>query len=317
MNAPATMIPAECGWRSGLGEQLAHLGEAFGILEVRHAEALDEARQTGFAWTRQPGVVSLAMTRDYFAQAAANPCTRAIIAPASAVAREVPTDKALIVSERAEELYLHLHATQSFDATEAAPELDGTACVDATAILRGNVRIEAGARIGPRAVVSGPVVVRRDACVDAGAIIGCEGLYAKTVRGERRHMPHFGGVEIGERAYIHAGAVIVRSAIRGETTRIGNGAHIGVMANVGHDAEVGEAATLSSHCVIAGRARIGAHAWIGASATISNAIQVGDHARVRLGAVVVRDVPARGDVSGNFAVEHARTLRNYFKGTDR
>lgn len=317
MSAPTKMISNRCGWQTALRDLLKQLGEEFGILEVRNADALEETRQTGFAWTRQEGVVCLAMNRDYFAQAAGNPCARAIIAPASAIGSGPLLDKAVIVSDRAEELYLHLHAMQMPGADAATPEIDGSAVVDAAAVLRGNVRIEAGARIGPLAVITGPTVVRAGACIDAGAIVGCDGLYAKTIRGERLHIPHFGGVEIGEQAYIHAGAVIARSAIRGEATRIGKGAHIGVKANVGHDAEIGEAATLSSHCVIAGRARIGAHAWIGASATVSNAVRVGEHARVRLGAVVIRDVPERGDVSGNFAVEHARTLRDYLKGTGR
>jgi UDP-3-O-[3-hydroxymyristoyl] glucosamine N-acyltransferase len=317
MSEAAKGIPRPGAWPTGLRDLLAQPGEPFGAIEVRNAAALDEARQTGFAWTLQPGVVCLAMNRDYFAQAAGNPSARVIIAPAAAISGETPQDKALLIGDSAEELYLHLHASQMPDPDDPAPEVDGSAVVDPSAVLRGRVKIEAGARIGPRVVISGPAIVRRDACIDAGAIIGCEGLYAKTVRGERMHMPHFGGVEVGERAFIHAGAVIVRSAIRGEATRIGKDAHVGVMANVGHDAEVGEAATLSSHCVIAGRARIGAHAWVGASATISNAIRVGDHARVRIGAIVIRDVPERGDVSGNFAVEHARTLRSYLKGPDR
>ncbi|HET9819685.1 MAG TPA: hypothetical protein VFP92_11030, partial [Rhodanobacteraceae bacterium] len=262
-------------------------------------------------------VACLAMNRVYFAEAAANPCVRAIIAPANAIGREPLSDKALIISDLAEELYLHLHATQLSDIASDAPEIHASALVDTTAVLRGHVKIEAGVQIGPRVVISGPAVVRRNACIDAGAIIGCDGLYAKVVQGERTHIPHFGGVEIGEQVYVHAGAIIARSAIRHEATQIAKGAHIGIGANIGHDAIVGEAATLSSHCVIAGRAHIGAHAWVGASATISNAIRVGEHARIRLGAVVIRDVPPQGDVSGNFAVEHTRTLRNYLKGTEQ
>ena len=317
MNTCAKVVSRYCGWETGLGDLLAQLSGEFAIVEMRNADALAEVRQTGFAWTRQEGVVCLAMNRDYFAQAAGNPCARAIIAPAAAASDAMPRDKAVVICDHAEELYLHLHAAQLPDVREDATDIDSSAVVDATAVLRGQVRIEAGARIGPHVVISGPAVVRRDACIDAGAIIGCDGLYAKILRGERVHIPHFGGIDIGEQAYIHAGAVVARSAIRGEATRIAKGAHVGIMANVGHDAEIGEAATLSSHCVIAGRAQIGDHAWIGASATISNGIRVGEHARVRLGAVVIRNVPARGDVSGNFAVEHARTLRNHLSGADR
>jgi UDP-3-O-[3-hydroxymyristoyl] glucosamine N-acyltransferase len=313
---PGTISPRD-SWRAGLHHVLAVSRGEFAILELRNAGALGEVRQTGFTWTRQEGVICLAMNRVYFGEAVENPFVRAIIAPATAIGRDLASDKAVIVSDRAEELYLHLHSTQLPAVGNGAQEVHDSASVDATAVLRGHVQIEAGAVIGPRVVIDGPAVVRRNARIDAGAIVGCDGLYAKTILGERVHIPHFGGVEIGEQAYIHAGAIVARSAIKGEATRIAKGAHVGIMSNVGHDVEIGEGATLSSNCVIAGRSRIGAHVWIGASATISNAVRVGDHARVRLGAVVIRGVPARGDVAGNFAVEHTRALRGYLKGTDR
>ena len=61
--------------------------------------------------------------------------------------------------------------------------------------------------------------------IEAGAILGCEGLYAKKIAGERIHIPHFGGVDVGDDAFIHAGAIVVRSAVRGEATRVGRRAH--------------------------------------------------------------------------------------------
>jgi UDP-3-O-[3-hydroxymyristoyl] glucosamine N-acyltransferase len=76
---------------------------------------------------------------------------------------------------------------------------------------------------------------------------------------------------------------------------------------------VGEGATISSNVVVAGRARIGAQAWIGASATISNMVSIGERAEVRVGAVVLQDVPAGGDVSGNFARPHAANLRRFLE----
>lgn len=317
MNAAPTPAPRAHGWAKSLRAILDDVAGEFDIVELRNAVALDDGRQTGFAHTRQEGVVCLAMNRDYFAEAQNNPCTRAVIAPPEVAGERELSGKALIVSRRAEELYLHLHMEQLSDSTADFLDIHDSALIDASAVLRGHVRIESGACIGPRAVIDGPAVVRAHARVDAGAIVGCDGLYAKTLRGRRLHMPHFGGVEIGTQAHIHAGAVIVRSAIRGEATRVGDAAHIGIMANVGHDAQIGESATLSSHCVIAGRAWIGKQAWIGASATVSNAIRIGERARVRLGAVVVRDVPAGASVSGNFAIDHARTLRNYLRDTKR
>jgi UDP-3-O-[3-hydroxymyristoyl] glucosamine N-acyltransferase len=284
-------------------------------IQLRGHAALAGARQTGFVWTRQPGVVCLAMTRAYLEQALANPDARAIIAPPAVAAHCAATDKALLACERADELFHHLHLSQlaDSDAGEDRFDIDPEARVDASAVLRGRVRIEAGARVGPGVVISGPVLVGRDASIEARAVIGCEGLYMKTVLGVRRNMPHFGGVILGASSRVLAGAVVVRSAIHGESTSLGSGACVGVLSNIGHDVTVGEGATISSNVVVAGRARIGAQAWIGASATISNMVSIGERAEVRVGAVVLQDVPAGGDVSGNFARPHAANLRRFLE----
>lgn len=302
-------------WRTGLPRIIDDVRAEFEVLDIREPAGLEQARQTGFVWTRQPGVVCLASDRRYARMAADNPDARVVITANTRNADAVP-GKTVIVCRQAEALYLHLHASQEGDAAEDCFEVDDSAVVDASAVLRGRVRIGPGVRIGPRAVICGPATLHAGACIEPGAIIGCEGLYAKPLRGIRQHIPHFGGVEIGEHAFIHASAVIVRSAIKGEATRVGPRAHIGVMTNIGHDAVIDEDATISSHCVIAGRARVGARAWIGASATISNMVSIGEDANVLIGAVVIRDVPAHTSVSGNFADDHARVMRRYLKETN-
>lgn len=312
----ATSHPPESGWAHAPREVLRTVAAEFDIRKLHHDEALDDVRQTGFAHTRREGVICLAMNREYFMRACNNPDIRAIITlPVVAGAVQLPVDKAVIVCPRAEELYLYLHAKQTPTPEDDVLDIHPSATLDASAVLRGQVRIGPNVRIGPRVVVSGPATIQAGARLDAGVIVGCEGLYAKIVQDQRLHIPHFGGVEIGVGAFVHAGAIIVRSALRGEATRIGNAAHIGVMTNIGHDVEIGDMVAISSNCVIAGRARIGARAWIGASATVSNAISVGAGAKVRLGAVVIRDVPDNASVSGNFAVDHAHALRRYLKET--
>ncbi|TAN11888.1 MAG: hypothetical protein EPN34_06095 [Burkholderiaceae bacterium] len=289
---------------------LERMGERFGLLRVDHPQALPELRQTGFVWTQQQGVVCLAINLKYMQLALENRSVRAIIVPPEVAVQAPVTPKALIVCDKAEELYLYLHTLQQQTLVSAeTPLIDPSATIDPSAILLGRIRIETDVCVGPHVSIIGPIRIGHGTRIEAGAIIGCDGLYAKSILGRRQHIPHFGGVEIGPSSHIHAGAIIVRSAIRGEATKIGGSTHIGIMANIGHDVTIGEAATLSSHCVIAGRARIGARAWIGASATISNALTIGNDARVRLGAVVVRDVPNGEDVSGNFATNHISNLR--------
>jgi UDP-3-O-[3-hydroxymyristoyl] glucosamine N-acyltransferase len=305
---------AMTAWEGGLAHALAAARDAFGIGAPASGtrQALDQARQTGFVWTRQPGVVCLAADKRYLAMALDNPSVVAVIVPA-ALAGVDPKGRAMIVAERPDELYHHLHAAQRFPESVTGPEVDSSASLDPSAVLRGDVRIGAGSSIGPRVVLDGPLRIGANVRIEAGAILGCDGLYAKDVAGKRLHMPHFGGVDVGDGAFIHAAAVIVRSAIRGEATRIGRDARVGVMTNVGHDVEIGDGATISSNVVVAGRARIGARAWIGASATISNMVRVGDEAEVRIGAVVIQDVPNGGDVSGNFARSHAGNMKRYLK----
>jgi UDP-3-O-[3-hydroxymyristoyl] glucosamine N-acyltransferase len=299
-------------WPLGLSEVLSRDGELFGVWQVRVPELLARARQTGFVWSQPPGLVALSTTRKYLAVATANPSVVAIIVPTGLA--EAPADgKALIVAEQPDELYHHLHLQQAFAIGPDLLEIDPDARVDPSALLRGHVRIGAGTRVGPGAVVSGPAFIGRDVDIDARSVIGCDGLYTKTILGVRRHMPHFGGVAIGDAARVLAGAVIVRSAVHGESTRIGARACVGVLSNIGHDTTIGEDVSISSNVVVAGRASIGAHAWIGASATVSNMVDIGERAQVRLGAVVLQDVAAGGDVSGNFARSHAANMRRFLE----
>ncbi|WP_424682108.1 DapH/DapD/GlmU-related protein [Frateuria sp. YIM B11624] len=307
------------GWPESLEAMLERVAAEFRIARITRPELLRSARQTGFVWTRQPGVVCLAANRHYLSLARANPDVAVVVTSEEVARRDFEAaTPCLIVCDRPDELYLWMHLHQQTPTGTASPQIDPTATVDASAVLHGDVRIEADAWIGPRVVISGPAVLGRGVHVEAGAIIGCDGLYAKDVAGRRRHIPHYGGVAIGADAFIHAGAVIVRSAIAGEATSIGPETHVGVMANVGHDVQVGARTTISSNVVIAGRARVGADVWIGASATLSNAVSVGDRAKIRIGSVVVRDVAAGADVSsGNFAIDHAQAMRAYTREATR
>lgn len=301
-------------WPTGLAEVLGTCAGTFGVGPIMGRERLAEVRQTGFVWTRRPGVLCLATTKHYVDIALGNDAVTGIILPSSLKA--VPgISRAIIVADKPDELYHYLHACQSFPGGASDEiEVDPSARIDPSAMLRGRVSIGPDSVVGPRVVIDGPAFIGARVHIEAGVIVGCDGLYAKEVAGRRCHVPHFGGVWIGDDAFLHAGAVIVRSAIHGECTSVGRGTHIGVLSNIGHDVTVGEDATISSNVVIAGRAVVGAAAWIGASATISNRVRIGDGSEVRLGAAVVQDVPDGGDVSGNFAMPHAKNMKRYLKG---
>lgn len=274
---------------------------------------LSPAMNTGFVWTRRENTLVLAANKKYFAAAIANPCITAIVSPPEAITA-AGHDKTILVTNRADECFYFLHSRLiNADSTGAMQKstVHESAIIEPGVHVGDGVSIGKGVRVGANCVLYGPLTIGENVIIEPGVVIGCEGLFAKRIDHELQQIPHFGGVEIGEGAYIHANAVIVRSAMKGELTSIGARTHIGVMSNIGHDAQIAAEAVISSNTVIAGRAQIGERSWIGASATVSNAVKIGADARVNIGAVCIRDVAPGEEVSGNFALSHTRRLKQY------
>jgi UDP-3-O-[3-hydroxymyristoyl] glucosamine N-acyltransferase len=170
-----------------------------------------------------------------------------------------------------------------------------------------------GVVISEHVVVKGDVIIGDGCFIDVGAIIGAEGLlYYKDADANRR-ISHRGGVVIGTNATILANAVVAQGIHPGRPTVVGEHAIVGIATNVGHEAVLGKNVVISGNCVIARGAQIGDGAWIGASATVREYVQVGERANVKAGSVVVEDVPAGSEVSGNFAIPHNRRILQYLR----
>lgn len=170
--------------------------------------------------------------------------------------------------------------------------------IGADCLIEENVSIAANTTIGNE------VVIR------AGTRIGGEGFEFKRIGGSLVRVPHAGGVLIGDRVEILHNSAVARGVFR-DLTRIGHETKIDNLVHVAHNAVIGAGCRLAAAAVICGSATIGNEVWIGPNATVSHGVVVGDGAYVCLGAVVVTDVPAGRKVSGNFAVEHGKNLRQW------
>lgn len=77
---------------------------------------------------------------------------------------------------------------------------------------------------------------------------------------------------------------------------------------IGHDSVIEDFALIAPCAVVSGLVRIGRSCYIGAGAMIRQKHQIGECALVGLGAVVVKDVPARSTVVGNPAKPLVRAV---------
>jgi UDP-3-O-[3-hydroxymyristoyl] glucosamine N-acyltransferase LpxD len=172
--------------------------------------------------------------------------------------------------------------------------------------LGDDVTIEAQASIGDYCIIGAA------SNIGPGARIGADGLQSVNIAERKLFIGHAGGVRLGERVVVLANAVISR-AVHPVFTTVGDDTHLSLLSSIGHQSEVGKRCSIAGNCLIGGSAKLGDDVVIGPSVTVKDGIRIGDNARIRLGSVVIEDVPDNGDVSGNFAINHVTNLRSYVR----
>lgn len=191
-----------------------------------------------------------------------------------------------------------------------ATEIDKSAHVHPTAwISPHDVRIGPGVIVMPHAVICERSAIGEGTRIHANAVVGGDAYEIVIIEGQQELRPQTGGVRIGSRCEILAGSVITRSAFCGSTV-IGDHSVLDCNVTVSHDCRIGANVRIGGSSWLGGRVTVGDTASIGPNSTIGNGLSIGDRARLSLGSVVTRDVPADGHVSGNFAIEHAKMVEH-------
>lgn len=205
----------------------------------------------------------------------------------------------------------YLATETSFYGTSQPSQVSPSAEVHPMAYVADwDVRIEAGATVGPNAVLLEGTILEAGARVGPGAVMGVSGArFVKPLDGEQFSVAHIGGVLLQKNAYVGANSVVARSVWRRPTT-IGRNAYVGNLASVGHNCMVGEGAMVLPGAVLCGTTIVEEGAVISPGAVVANQKRIGRGAWVSLGAVVTRDVEPGNRVSGNFAIEHAKLLEH-------
>ncbi|MCA9040491.1 MAG: hypothetical protein KDA65_09105 [Planctomycetaceae bacterium] len=291
-------------------------------LEVHGETHQTGIAQTSFSYSEHPYSIVLATNQGWLKQAAENDAVSLILTtPRIAKLKSDDFAKPLLLCQNPDEVFYFLHNqalhAESYEITpdtySAEHHIDHTATIHPSVVMEGPIIIGEEVTIGPFCYLKGPIEIGAGTIIQEGCSIGNEGLFTKLVEGHHQHIRHYGGVVIGPRCQIHSGARIARSAIFQSATRLEEGVSVGVESVVGHDCHVERNSIIASTAAILGRAHVEASCWIGAGSLISNSCRIGHHSSVKVGAVVIQNLEPNSTVSGNFAREHHRTLRDLIK----
>jgi len=261
------------------------------------------------------GTLSFAIDRIYFTRALSNPNVSGIVTLPNFV--DDVNRKYIGIVKSSNPLRTFYEAYNKLVEEGALhPEvthyIDNSARIHPTAIVKEPVHIGAHVKIGAFTLVNAYSVIESGVELHEGVIIGATGLEAKRIENEILHVKHGGGVFLHKNVQVLATAVISRG-IFNDFTHIGENSIVSIRVNIGHDSVIGQNCFIAGHSQVSGSCTIGNNVWIGPSSCISNGVCIEDNAIIRLGSIVIRDVSKRGDVSGNFAVDHMLHLRQSLK----
>lgn len=179
-------------------------------------------------------------------------------------------------------------------------------------VVGSNCRISANARIAENNVVIGNHVViednvvifenttiEDDVIIHSGAVIGGEGFECKNNGEYIMSIMHSGNVRIGRGCNIHHNVCIDKAVYTWDATEIGECSAIDNLVQIAHGVKIGKRNLIAANNTIAGRTVSGDDVWFGVGATISNGLHIGNHAKIDIGSVVIKDVPDECEVFGN------------------
>lgn len=149
--------------------------------------------------------------------------------------------------------------------------------IGAHGVIGAGCWIGADCRIHPRVTLYGGVRVGNRVEIHAGAVIGADGFgYAF---GENRYtkFPQLGIVEIGDDAEIGANATIDRGSLG--DTRIAEGVKLDNLVHVGHNVQIGAHTVIAAQTGISGSCTLGHHVILGGQAGL------GEHCTIEDGAI--------------------------------
>lgn len=176
-------------------------------------------------------------------------------------------------------------------------------------ICEGNVKIGNNTVIGANVVINSNVNIGNDVIIREGSIIGTPAFYYFDDGKSKVMVESAGKVIINDNAEIHSNVVICKGVLGGDT-EIGENSKVDSNIFIGHDTKIGKYCTIAASSSFGGWSKLGNKVFVGVGVSIAPNVKVGDNCKISIGAVVTKDVPNNMQISGNFAIEHNKFLKN-------
>lgn len=228
-----------------------------------------------------------------------------------------PHIKGAVVTEQPKVLFFQMlknqHACRELRPTVIAPGADISPLAY---VAPYNVVIERNVTVEPFVVINEGSILREGTRVCANSVIGAQSYTVIKESSSRAFIAtDLGRTVLEEGVQIGSNCTIERGTLEHDATILKPYCMLDNGVLIGHGTVVGERSLIAAETIVSGNCIFGDRIWIGVNGTISNAISIGDDARVSLGAVVTKDVPAGETVTGNFAINHRRFISNLKQST--
>ena len=133
------------------------------------------------------------------------------------------------------------------------------------------------------------VKLGKNVTIRKGCTIGSQGFGYERDGDEIFHIPHIGGVIIGDNVVIHELTNICRGTLN--DTEIGHDTKINSLVHIAHNTKIGNFCSIKSHVSICGSCIIGDNTEINTNSTIRDHIKIGKNCIIGMGSVVTKDIP--------------------------
>jgi len=163
--------------------------------------------------------------------------------------------------------------------------------------LGDGVELGAASRLDAHVTIYPGCRLGQRALVHAGAVIGADGFGLALEHGHWSKIPQIGGVVIGDDVEIGANTCIDRGAL--DDTVVEDGVKLDNLIQIGHNVHIGAHTAIAGCTGIAGSTRIGRYCMIGGAANIVGHLDIADRVVIHAAAVVTKSIRKAGTYGGH------------------